>query len=100
MLSLHYALFEHYSAYLRQSAVGLELSLTKQRDCTLEGISINYPASRRGWEIAFTDCNYLNREQAWFDKEKAVTINEKSLSELITEARIDIILVCKNVMKS
>ena len=97
--TLHYA-FEHYSAYFRQSALGMELSTTKQRGCTIEGISINYPASTRGWEITFTDCNYRNREQAWFDKEKAVTINEKSLSELITEARIDIILVCKNVMKS
>jgi hypothetical protein len=73
----------------------MELSITKQRDCKLEGISINFPASTRGWEITFTDCNYRNREQAWLEKEKAATITEKSLSELITEARLGILLVCK-----
>jgi hypothetical protein len=71
--TLHYA-FENYSVYFRQGALRMELSITQQRDCKLEGISIDFPGSTRGWEITFKDCNYHNRVQAWL--EKAVTINE------------------------
>ena len=89
-INIHYAL-EHYSKFFSQCATGMAISTTQKRECTLIGLSNEFPAiNRRVREVTFTDRNYRNAEQVWMENERA-DMNEIVLSELITEVRIGIL---------